>query len=471
MTGRLKTLWAHEPSRVGLILTLAFLVRLAVILPLGNDISLPFRDQNTYYSLARALVDDGLLGVPSVPRGPYVEFREQHTRPPGFYPAFHDSLCAVWDSSGYLYGMVPWGKPNSFFEPLYPLLSAGMYLAFGDRFFWWRMVHVFLGVLLVWLVYDIGKRAFNPKVGALAALGVCFYPHFVFYSRILMAEALLLTTLALGFWAYFRLREKPHWGWAVALGASFSAFTLTRSFLIAFFPFMALFVGLFLKDKRRWGYAALALLAFALVQAPWIYRNSKLHDRLMLMSTRGGYNIWMRNNPYFIEDELAAEGVKFSAEKLDKLKYHEYILGYPEFTPEQGEIERNQILTDAGIRFITANPGFFLEMCWIRFQWTVGWRSPGLGPMLNLVALITYGPALLGFLVSLVWGWKRLGVVLPLWSVVGYFILFYSLTHEGTRYRVPVDPYMILLAVVSALWLYDRFTAGKAQHASRDTHA
>jgi 4-amino-4-deoxy-L-arabinose transferase-like glycosyltransferase len=359
--------------------------------------------------------------------------------------------------------MVPWGKPNSFFEPLYPLLTAGLYKLFGDRFFFWRLVHVLLGTLLVFLVYDIGKRAFkDDRIGIIAGLYTALYPHFIFYSWVLMAESLLLLTLAVGFWAYFRLLESPRWTWAVLMGVGFGGFVLTRSFLIAFFPLMPIFLLMFVKGRQGWKLALISSAVFILTLAPWVIRNYNLHHQFVLLSTRGGYNLWMRNNPYYIADELEAEGVKFSAETLDKLKYREYTLSYPHFTSEQGELERDRILYQAGMKFLRANPGFFLQMCWIRFQWTIGWKSPGLkGPLVNGLSLLTYGPALLGFLVSLVVGWKHLRVCLPLWLVTGYFVLFYSLTHEGLRYRLPVDPYMIILAVFSAVFVFDRLTVSR----------
>lgn len=107
-------------------------------------------------------------------------------------------------------------------------------------------------------------------------------------------------------------------------------------------------------------------------------------------------------------------------------------------------------------------------MCWTRFLWTIGWRGIGLGPLQTLVSLLSYGPALLGFLASLFLGWKRWRAVLPLWSVIGYFILFYSLTHEGLRFRLPVDPYLIILAVFSFVWIYDRFVARGRSQFERD---
>ncbi|MCX6639817.1 MAG: glycosyltransferase family 39 protein [bacterium] len=439
-----------------MIVTVAFALRFLLILPHGNGIVVPYRDQNTYYSLARALVDDGYLGVPREPRGPYLEHRAKNLRSIGFYPAFHDSMSAVWDEQGFLYGMVEWGKPNSFFEPLYPLFTAGMYLVFRNNFFFWRLINVFLGTLLVFLVYDVGKRAFRDyRVGTIAAVYVCFYPHFLFYTWILMAESLLLTLLGCGFWAYYRYLETPRWSWAALIGVFFGAFVLTRSFLIAFFPFIILFMLIFTRHRRRWSYAALSILTFVVVMAPWVYRNYQLHGRFVLLSTRGGYNIWMRNNPYFIADELKAMGVEFSPETVDKLHYREYILGYPNFTTDQGELERNDILTREGLKFIKANPGFFLEMCWIRFKWTIGYKGIGLkGPLMNGISLLSYGPVLLGFLLSFIWGWRRFAAMLPLWAVVGYFVFFYSLTHEGLRYRLPVDPYMILLSAFSALAIY-----------------
>ncbi len=454
---------SDESFRIRSLLIFAFLLRLISILPYGNQITFPYRDQNTYYSLARALVDDGYLGVPTVPRGPYVEDRTRNPHPEGFYPAFHDSIVAMWDAERRLYGMVEWGKPNSFFEPLYPLMAAGMYLLFGDRFFFWRLVHVLMGVLLVYFVYDIGKRAFrDERVGTIAALYTCIYPHFIFYSWILMAEALLLVLLALGLFAYFRMLDRPRWYWAIIMGVSFGLFFLTRSFIIAFFPVMILWMLIFLRNTAKWKLSLLAVVAFILTISPWIYRNYQLHHQFILLSTRGGYNLWMRNNPYFIADELEAMGVKFKPEKLDKLNYREYILGYPAFSPEQGELERNAVLTREGIKFIKANPGFFLEMCWLRFKWTVGYKGIGLkGPLMNGIALLSYGPVLLGFILSFFLGWKKIRALLPFWSVVSYFLLFYSLTHEGLRYRLPADPYIILAAVFSYLSLFERLVAGK----------
>ena len=209
-----KILKSNERMRIRVILLVAFSVRFLSILPHGNGIVVPYRDQNTYYSLARCIVDDGYLGVPEVPRGPYIEHRQANPHPEGFYPTFHDSISAVWDKQGYLYGMVPWGKPNSFFEPLYPLLSAGMYIIFGDNFFFWRLIHVLLGTLLVYFIYDFSRRAFKDwRVTSISAIWVSLYPHAIFYSWILMSEILLLVLMAMGFWTYIRLTENPNWRW------------------------------------------------------------------------------------------------------------------------------------------------------------------------------------------------------------------------------------------------------------------
>jgi len=446
----------NEPRRIWTILLLAFIIRFLSILPYGNGIALPYRDQNTYYGLGRCIVEEGFLGVPSKGVGPYIEHRNANPRPPGFYPTFHDSMAAVWENEGMVYGVVEWGKPNSFFEPLYPLMTAGMYLVFGDNFFFWRLIHVILGTLLVYFIYDIGMKAFKDwRIATLSALWITFYPNAIFYSWILMSEVLLLALLAAAFWAYFRLLDNPKWHWALLVGIFFGLFALTRSFIIAFFPFMVIYVVLFVKNRKRWQYGLLAAAGFLIIFTPWVVRNSLLHQQLVILSTRGGYNLWMRNNPYFIADEFRAMGVEFSEERLAKLKHLDYILGYPEFNEDQGELERNAILTQKGKEFITSNLDFFLELCWIRFLWTIGWKGIGLkGPLMNGIAFISYMPALFGFLLSFFVGWKRLYVTLPLWSVVGYFILFYSLTHEGLRYRLPVDPYIILLAIFTFLYLY-----------------
>jgi len=33
-------------------------------------------------------------------------------------------------------------------------------------------------------------------------------------------------------------------------------------------------------------------------------------------------------------------------------------------------------------------------------------------------------------------------------AIFGYFITVYTLTHDGIRYRLPADPYLIILASI-----------------------
>ena len=102
-------------------------------------------------------------------------------------------------------------------------------------------------------------------------------------------------------------------------------------------------------------------MTFTVVISPWIYRNYKLQGEFILLSTRGGYNIWMRNNPYFYEDELKVLGIEIPPRMLDNLKYKEYF-DFPVFPQEQNELERNRILTQEGMKFIRANPEFSREL-------------------------------------------------------------------------------------------------------------
>jgi len=86
----------------------------------------------------------------------------------------------------------------------------------------------------------------------------------------------------------------------------------------------------------------------------------------------------------------------------------------------------------------------------------------GAAPEFDFLHLLR--PILLGFAASLIWGWDRLAASLLLWSLVGYFVLFYSLMHEGLRYRLPADALMMLLAAFAAVTIYDRYLKRGALH-------
>jgi len=436
--------WSNKTAAWTIFL-LAMTLRLLFILPKGNGIAVPIRDQNTYYALGRAIVDDGYLGPPTNQLvGPYYEFREKHPPPLGAIPEYRQKLMDRFDKEQYYYGVIKWGHPTSMFEPLYPLFSAGAYLVFGDRFFWHRFVLAIMSAGTCLFVYGIGRRLFNENTGRIAGLISAFYPYFIFYTVFLMSETFAIFFLAGAVYYFVRLKDEPGIKFAILFGLWLGLAFLNRSIILGLIPFFLLY--LIFYDRKQFFPIFLSFLTFAMVILPWVYRNYRLQGEFILLSTRGGYNIWMRNNPYFYEDELKVLGIEIPQAMLDNLKYKEYF-DFPVFSPEQNELERNRILTQEGMKFIRANPGFYAFLCWERFKTIIGFQGAlTQGLIYIIVGILTFGIIFPSAFIAFFINPKQWRDTLPLIVVFLYFVGVYSLTHDGIRYRLPADPYIIILA-------------------------
>ena len=420
--------------------------RLLFIIPKGNRIAVPYRDQNTYYMLGRALVDDGFFGPPTMSEsGPYYEYREKNPPPMGGIPEIRQKMMDRWDAEKRYYGVVKWGEPSSFFEPLYPVYSALCYVLFGDRFLFHRILLALMSSFTCIIVFKIGKRLFNDNTGYISALICAVYPYFIFYTVFLMSETFLIFFLALSMYYFFELRHEPGWKNAVLLGLMFGLTFLTRSIILGVIPFLLLYLVIF-DYRRQIVPVVISVVVFSAVLAPWVIRNYNLHGQFVLLSTRGGYNIWLRNNPFYYEDELKALGYAVPQHLLRDIKYIEY-LDYPEFSEDMGEIERNKILTEEGKKFILRNPKLFTYLCWIRLQTILGFHGTlSQGLIYKLVGILSFGILFPCALISLIVNRRYWKEFLPLVLIFGYFVSVYTLTHDGIRYRLPADPYLFLIA-------------------------
>ena len=398
--------------------------------------------------LGRALVEDGFLGPPTAREsGPYYDYRESHPPPMGGIPEIRQKMMDRWDAEKRYYGVVKWGEPSSFFEPLYPLFSAGAYLVFGDRFLFHRLLLAVMGSFTCLVVFGIGKRLLNEGTGYIAAWLCALYPYFIFYTVFLMSETFLIFFLALSIYYYVAMWQDPTVKNAILLGIMFGLTFLTRSIIFGLIPFLLLYLVI-LNYKKQILPVMVSVVVFSAVLAPWVIRNYNLHGKFVLLSTRGGYNIWLRNNPFYYQDELEALGYKVPVKYLNDIKYREY-LDFPALPENSGEIERNKILTEEGKKFIALNPKLFAYLCWIRLRTILGFHGTlSQGLMYKMVGIFSFGIIFPCALISLVVNRRRWKEFIPLVMIFGYFVSVYTLTHDGIRYRLPADPYLFLIAAL-----------------------
>lgn len=443
----------------------AFLLPADRLLPAGGD-------QGLYDRLAV-----------SVARGQGLSFRQSDAELKQAGNAGRQDSLGDWVRRPDLhFGITPAEQPSSVIPPLYPVFLGLVYRALGpDSYLAVRLIQALLGALAALAIYGAARCAARGDVltAVIAGMITAFYPYLVYYTGLLAGENLYIPLLAALAWALTCLVADP----GAALPGSGERFRgvlspaslsllvgllagltfLTRSSIILFLPLAALLM--LQAHGRRRGTVAVLLcaLAFAVTVSPWVVRNYRVHGEFVLMPTKGGLNLWMRNHPDVVRPEFLDAGLGFPEGLASRLEKTE-LLEYPELEG-LSEVERNRLITGRAVNFIRANPGYFASLCVRRFVWLMSITgSQSRGALYLVAGLLSYGLVLPLAASGAYLAWRRRirGALVPV-ALILYTIGLHTLFHGGIRYRLPVDPLMGILAAyaAAALWRWVRETGWK----------
>jgi 4-amino-4-deoxy-L-arabinose transferase-like glycosyltransferase len=334
-------------------------------------------------------------------------------------------------------GLFTDGTPSltvrSFRPPLLPIVLAGVYGVFGHHFLAARVLMALLSAATAVIVARIARRVFDAPTGLLAGFLAALYPKLVYYSGLLVTETLCTFLLAAAVWTLLAGDDGPRRTWSFLLsGVLLGLAALARSSLLLL-P-VGVVAWLFLsRPPRRTGKASAAiLLGFLAALAPWWVRNACVHGHFVPATTEGGYTLWVTNN------ERADGGG------------HCFWPDPPGGFDGLSEAAIDREFASRGVIWIRANPGGFLRLCgqkFVRF-----WRlwphadEPSVGPAAAIVAGATFTPILLLALWGAFAARSRWRSALLFYMIIVYFTALHMVFMAITRYRLPLEPYLIILA-------------------------
>ncbi|MCL5291360.1 MAG: glycosyltransferase family 39 protein [Actinobacteria bacterium] len=339
-------------------------------------------------------------------------------------------------------GLIVDGNPLHAFGPGYPAFLGTIYLILGHRLGAVHIANALLGALSTVLLYVIGGRIFNRRVGAIAGLLLAVYPEHVYFSSLIASENLFIPMLLGALLLYLIGQSKDDWRLIGLAGLALGATALVRPAAIMVPPAIVLWE---LLDVKRFRSVLIRLgifgIALVIAIAPWTVRNYLEFGAFVPLSTSGGVSFWMGNNP-------GATGA-----------FH-----YPEDNPlgRIGDpVKRDREGLRLGLQFIRSHPKQAAKLYSVKLQIlysqgsdAIMWIEKSLkGSILNNI-----GPKaiLLENLAYLfVWTSALIGLALtklkqrPVW----FFILLFaawSLLHPilltARRYRLPMIPLMALFS-------------------------
>src|ERR1700733_11650855 len=206
------------------------------------------------------------------------------------------------------------GVPYLEKAPLIYWLIAGSFKVFGATDWAARIPMVLAALALAWLTTAFGVWAFGRRAGLYAGLCISTCFGLFLFTRVLIPDVLLTTSIALSMWAFLRAideaERRSRW-WAFVLAASLGASLLLKSLVGVVFPVAAalIYLGITrqLFDAKVWKrlHPLSGLLVLLLIAAPWhilaMLRNPPYFEFTM-RSAPGEYHgfLWF----YFINEQL-----------------------------------------------------------------------------------------------------------------------------------------------------------------------
>jgi hypothetical protein len=365
--------------------------------------------------------------------------------------------------------------PTSQQAPLYPALLAGLYRCFGagsDRaILAMQLLQSAAGaglvLAVVWLAWSLMPR--EPAIGWIAGIGAAVYPTHVYmvtHIQVVVWAALVLAILVA---VVASIRGRHSRVRAVAAGVLGGVLLLLDPILVLAMPILAFALWQAARSRngdsqsaigfpRSLGQPLTFLLVAALVIAPWLLRNYRVHGEFVFVKSTFGYALWQGNNPVSwgtdkVPKSSAAalrqdhDGTLAGIDRAMWEARHETLYiddvllkpsGYREFVG-LSEPARSRLLGQRAWRFIRDEPASYGRLCAQRLRYFLLWdetNPKAANPVYRGTTLIWLALAAFGLWM----GRQHLRSIWPTLAIFAAVALFHTLTIVSARFRVPVEP-------------------------------
>jgi 4-amino-4-deoxy-L-arabinose transferase-like glycosyltransferase len=364
-------------------------------------------------------------------------------------------LVARSIASGHGFGNVfAQAGPTAVLPPVYSYLLAGIFKIFGIETRASIIAALSLNSIFSALtcipVYLLSKQAFDGRVAKWAGCGWAFSPYGIYYGAD-WAWSTCLVTLELAWLFFFAWRlEKSSRTRDWLLFGLFGGFAaLTEPVVLSVVPLLGLYT-LYrrFRQKQPWTTPLLAAAVGGLVVlSPWIMRNYEVFHRFIPVRSGFGLEIYIGNNGYSTRWVNSSLHPNHNDAELTEYE-------------QDGEVAYMDHKRRQAMDYIRAHPGWYAWMTSRRilYMWTGYWslsreylKDEPLDPPNIFVDTTLSILALFGLRRVFQLDKQRrdsaLGVRFAI--VLFFFPLAYYFSHPETYYFRPVDPLIVVLGAVA----------------------
>jgi 4-amino-4-deoxy-L-arabinose transferase-like glycosyltransferase len=356
--------------------------------------------------------------------------------------------------------------PTAWMPPAYPLLLSAVFRLFGIYTFYSFVAAASLNICFATLtcvpIFLAGKRIGGLGVAAGAAWLWAVFPNAILIPAQSMWDASLSALLVAAiFWATLALPESNRVRDSVGFGLLWGITLMTNATVIALLPLLLGWLSYQNHKRRRtWlGRLALSIGIVVLCCVPWTIRNYEIFHAFVPLRSGLGLQLWLGNNddtqdifraelhPIYDSDERAKyiQMGEVAYMRQKQMEAVDYMQSHP--AREAHLIGRRVISLWSGGTPTPLKDFVGVKSPWFRFVLLFN-VAAAIGTLLGIVILFRSG-SVYAFPTAV------FPVVIP-WA--------YYLTLVLPRYRLPIDPIVMLLTAVAferLCQLRDRITVEK----------
>jgi len=315
---------------------------------------------------------------------------------------------------------------NHIYMPLYPIFT---FITGGGKI--QILVEIILSVMSIWIIFLLAMRLFRDRLVSLFAASIsAFYPHFIFFSLSGLTETFYIFLCLLSFLLFYR--KQIVWGIIISIIAILirPSFDLLNPLLVVCFVSFVHKLDLRAVVKFVCIYFVIYLV---LMSSWWVHQYYK-YDTFVRLTLGDGVVLYAGNNP------LNKSGGGINGVDVD-----ESILG--DFNDP---ILRNKAQKAAAFEFATSNPTRFIELAGLKFIrfWRL-WPYTDQYQQWYIIgaSILSYGVVLILSIGFLFRGGRTYFVkLMPIYITVIYLTLVHMITIGSIRYRLPLEPFLIIFA-------------------------
>jgi tetratricopeptide (TPR) repeat protein len=356
-----------------------------------------------------------------------------------------------------------------FRAPLYPLILGLLYSISGANILFAKIFWMIISALSCVLVYRVTARVLDSGAARTAGIIMAFYGTIIFFDSQFLFPVLIvfLNLAAVLFLLKYSDGENPVYLYLSALTFGFSA--ITRPNILAVVPFILLwFLIVAAKGKSR-RYRLVHTVVFLMLLIvpilPTAIHNYKVSREFIPISSQGGVNLYIGNNP--TADGLVVAMPEFPPEKW--VAWNEFIKLTDSIAKHEtgrqlkpGEI--SSYWASKALSWVKSDFGGFLKLTFKKlFVFFAGREVPNNWQIYYYKSFSTLLPFLIldigiklpfGLVMPLAFAgmvltrsrWRQmLPIHLMIWIYVPTVVIFFV----NGRYRLPVVPFAIVFAAAA----------------------